>query len=81
MTDDASTPATAVPQAAPAGPAVAARLPSPARLLAAQIGYQIRQLLANGRTLAIGIGLPVICSSRPRARAARPTWRATRRSA
>ena len=60
MTDDASTSATAVPQAASAGPAVAAGLPSPARLLAAQIGYQIRQLLANGRTLAIGIGLPVI---------------------
>ena len=60
MTDDASTSATAIPQAAPAGPAAAARLPNPARLLAAQIGYQIRQLLANGRTLAIGIGLPVI---------------------
>lgn len=38
----------------------AARLPSPARLLAAQTGYQLRQLLANGRTTAIGIGLPVI---------------------
>lgn len=60
MTDDASTSATAIPQAAPAGPASGARLPNPARLLAAQIGYQIRQLLANGRTLAIGIGLPVI---------------------
>lgn len=60
MTDDASTSATAVPQAAAAGPAVAARLPNPARLLGAQVGYQIRQLLANGRTLAIGIGLPVI---------------------
>lgn len=48
MTDNAST------------GAVAARLPSPARLLAAQIRYQVRQLLANGRTAAIGIGLPVI---------------------
>lgn len=48
---------------APASPArhsAAARLPSPARLLLTQIGYQIRQLLSNGRTLAIGIGLPVI---------------------
>lgn len=38
----------------------AARLPSPARLLATQTGYQLRQLLASGRTTAIGIGLPVI---------------------
>jgi ABC-2 type transport system permease protein len=46
--------------AAPPGRAVAARLPSPLRLFAAQVGYQVRQQLANGRTLAIGIGLPVI---------------------
>jgi len=37
-----------------------ARLPSPARLLGAQVRYQVRQLLSGGRTLAIGIGLPVI---------------------
>ena len=60
MTDNASTAATEPAQAAPAGCRAAARLPSPARLLATQTGYQIRQLLANGRTLAIGIGLPVI---------------------
>jgi ABC-2 type transport system permease protein len=60
MTDNASPVAADAAQAAMARRAVAARLPSPARLLAAQIGYQIRQLLANGRTLAIGIGLPVI---------------------
>ncbi len=47
-------------QGVPPGRAVAARLPNPMRLLAAQVGYQIRQLLANGRTFVIGIGLPVI---------------------
>lgn len=47
-------------QAVPPGRAVAARLPSPLRLFAAQVGYQMRQLLSNGRTFAIGIGLPVI---------------------
>ena len=50
------------PEARTATPrrASAARLPNPARLLAAQVSYQIRQLLANGRTVVIGIGLPVI---------------------
>jgi ABC-2 type transport system permease protein len=47
-------------QAVPPGRPVAGRLPSPLRLFAAQVGYQVRQLLASGRTLAIGIGLPVI---------------------
>jgi ABC-2 type transport system permease protein len=47
-------------QGLPPGRAVATRLPNPLRLLGAQVGYQIRQLLASGRTLAIGIGLPVI---------------------
>ena len=62
MTDNAASTATTAPTAAQVAPAgrPAARLPSPARLLAAQIGYQVRQLLASGRTLAIGIGLPVI---------------------
>lgn len=65
MTDNAgAAAATDVARAAAAGAAHAAAarlpLPSPARLLAAQIGYQVRQLLANGRTLAIGIGLPLI---------------------
>jgi ABC-2 type transport system permease protein len=36
------------------------RLPSPALLLAAQVGYQIRLLLSSGRAVAVGIGLPVI---------------------
>src|SRR5580693_192557 len=35
------------------------RLPSAGRLLTAQIGYQAR-LLASGRAVTIGIGLPVI---------------------
>jgi ABC-2 type transport system permease protein len=60
MPDNANTITTDVAQAVPARHAAAARLPTPARLLVAQIGYQIRQMLANGRTLAIGIGLPVI---------------------
>jgi ABC-2 type transport system permease protein len=38
----------------------AARLPSPAVLLAVQVGHQIRLLLFNGRAVAVGIGLPVI---------------------
>ncbi|HTW03559.1 MAG TPA: ABC transporter permease [Streptosporangiaceae bacterium] len=60
MPDNANTVTTEVAQADPARHAATARLPAPARLLVAQIGYQIRQMLANGRTLAIGIGLPVI---------------------
>jgi len=36
-----------------------ARMPSVGRLLAAQIGYQAR-LLAGGRAITIGVGLPVI---------------------
>jgi len=36
------------------------RLPGPASLLAAQVGYQIRLLLSSGRAVAVGIGLPVI---------------------
>ena len=39
--------------------AAAPRLPSVGRLLTAQIGYQAR-LLASGRAVTIGIGLPVI---------------------
>lgn len=39
--------------------AAAPRLPSTARLLAAQIGYQAR-LLTSGRAITIGIGLPAI---------------------
>lgn len=62
MTDDGTTATAAAPaaQAVTARPAAAARLPSPARLLAAQTGYQVGQLLSSGRTLAIGIVLPVI---------------------
>ncbi len=36
------------------------KLPASGLLLAAQIRYQVRLLLANGRTVAICIGLPVI---------------------
>jgi ABC-2 type transport system permease protein len=39
--------------------ATAARMPSVARLLAAQVSYQAR-LLASGRAVTIGVGLPVI---------------------
>src|SRR5580693_4383776 len=39
--------------------AAAPRLPGAGRLLTAQIGYQAR-LLASGRAVTIGIGLPVI---------------------
>jgi ABC-2 type transport system permease protein len=39
--------------------AVTPRMPSARRLLAAQIGYQAR-LLASGRAITIGVGLPVI---------------------
>jgi ABC-2 type transport system permease protein len=35
-------------------------LPSPAVLLAGQIGYQMRLLLSSGRAVAVGVGLPVI---------------------
>lgn len=56
----ASGPVAPEAEAAPITRAASTRLPSPARLLAAQTGYQLRQLLANGRTTAIGIGLPVI---------------------
>jgi ABC-2 type transport system permease protein len=38
----------------------AARLPSPAALLAAQVGYQARLLASSGRAVAVGVGLPVI---------------------
>ena len=38
---------------------VTPRMPSAGRLLAAQIGYQAR-LLASGRAITIGVGLPVI---------------------
>ena len=38
---------------------VTPRMPSVGRLLAAQIGYQAR-LLASGRAIIIGVGLPVI---------------------
>jgi ABC-2 type transport system permease protein len=37
-----------------------ARLPSAAELLLLQIRYQARLLLANGRAMVIGVGLPVI---------------------
>lgn len=61
MTNNAGTATTDVAQAPSARhAAAAARLPSPPRLLVAQIGYQIRQLLSNGRTLAIGVVLPVL---------------------
>jgi ABC-2 type transport system permease protein len=39
--------------------AAAARMPSVGRLLAAQVSYQAR-LLASGRAITIGVGLPVI---------------------
>jgi ABC-2 type transport system permease protein len=41
-------------------PATPRRLPAIGPLLAAQIRYQVRLLLANGRTVAIGIAIPVI---------------------
>jgi ABC-2 type transport system permease protein len=40
-------------------PSLVPRMPSTARLLVAQIAYQAR-LLASGRTIIIGIGLPVL---------------------
>jgi ABC-2 type transport system permease protein len=40
--------------------ATEARLPSPAVLLARQIGYQARLLASSGRAVAVGVGLPVI---------------------
>jgi ABC-2 type transport system permease protein len=40
--------------------AATARLPHPARLLAAQVGYQFRLMLASPSALAISVGLPVI---------------------
>src|SRR5580692_3937591 len=36
------------------------RLPSPATLLAAQVSYQFRLLLATPSALAIGVGFPVV---------------------
>jgi len=60
MSNDAGTATPVVSRAASPGHAAVARLPGTPRLLAGQIGYQVRQLLASGRTLAIGIGLPVI---------------------
>jgi ABC-2 type transport system permease protein len=59
MTDTpAPAPATATaPATAPDRPR---RLPSPAVLLAAQVGYQMRLLLSSGRAIAVGVGLPVI---------------------
>ena len=44
---------------ASAAPTLTPPMPSPGRLLAAQISYQAR-LLASGRAITIGIGLPVI---------------------
>jgi ABC-2 type transport system permease protein len=40
--------------------ATAARLPHPVTLLAAQVGYQFRLMLASPSALAISVGLPVI---------------------
>jgi len=50
-------PETAMPETAIAKPA---RLPPVARLLVAQIRYQMRLLLASSRAVATGVGLPVI---------------------
>ena len=47
-----------MPDVAP--PATPRRLPAIGPLLAAQIRYQVRLLLANGRTVAVGIAIPVI---------------------
>ena len=44
----------------PDTPGATRQLPASGPLLAAQIRYQVRLLLANGRTVAICIGLPVI---------------------
>jgi ABC-2 type transport system permease protein len=44
----------------PDAPNATWKLPASGPLLAAQIRYQVRLLLANGRTVAICIGLPVI---------------------
>ena len=38
----------------------AVRLPGAAKLLIAQIGYQVRLLISSGRAIAVGVGLPVI---------------------
>ena len=52
------------------------RLPAIGPLLLAQVRYQARLLLANGRAVMIGIGLPVLLLSAPRATARRacPSW-------
>jgi ABC-2 type transport system permease protein len=50
-----------LPPGSSAGPVTAERpLPSAARLLAAQVGYHFRLMLATPSGLAIGVGLPVI---------------------
>jgi ABC-2 type transport system permease protein len=49
---------TTVTEAVPA--AATARLPHPVTLLAAQVGYQFRLMLASPSALAISVGLPVI---------------------
>ncbi len=53
---------------------IARRLPSPAALLAGQLGYQARLLLSSGRAVAVGIGLPVILmlASKGNARGSHP---------
>jgi ABC-2 type transport system permease protein len=52
----------------------AGRLPSPAALLSGQLGYQARLLLSSGRTIAVGVGLPVILmlASKGNARGSHP---------
>jgi ABC-2 type transport system permease protein len=62
MTDARAAATEAHAPAGPAGPAAGgkARLPSPAVLLAAQVGYQVRLLASSGRAIAVGVGLPVI---------------------
>jgi len=68
----ASAPAASAPT--PSAPAASARgtaarratapgtaaLPGAGRLLVAQIGYQVRRLVASGRAVVVGLGLPVI---------------------
>jgi ABC-2 type transport system permease protein len=62
MTDARAATTEAHVPAGTTGPAAGgkARLPSPAVMLAAQVGYEARLLASSGRAIAVGIGLPVI---------------------
>jgi ABC-2 type transport system permease protein len=59
-TDTVQVQVRATPTAGAASDARPARLPGVGTLLVAQVRYQARKLLASGRSLAVGFGLPVI---------------------